>query len=452
MPEHIFRAYDVRGVYGHDLSDEVAYLIGRAFGAYLGSRGRVLVTRDVRLSGPQLSKSLVDGLTESGVDVLLGGVATTPMCYFGVEHYKADGGVSVTASHNPPEWNGFKMILKGGETISAGAGMEEIKDMVLNRRFKTPDGRGSVEEVKLADSYVEFMKGRFGEMQGLKVAVDYSDGASVFVVPRIFSGLRVEVVGINDNPDGYFRGHPPEPNEETLKPLQRLVVEMGCDFGVGFDGDADRAVFIDDRGRLLEGDVTLAVFVKHWPKKGKVIYDVNSSTALREVAERHGFQPVEWRVGRAFILRKVREEAAVLGGEKSNHLYFGELNGLDDAVYAALVMARIIHESGRRLSEVVDEIPRYPTTPILTYGFPDELKFRAIDYIAERLGAMGYRISRLDGVKAYADDGWVLVRASNTMPQVKMSVEAKTPERLEELKKLGEKLIEEARMGMKTGG
>ena len=183
-----------------------------------------------------------------------------------------------------------------------------------------------------------------------------------------------------------------------------------------------------------------------------MVYDVNSSTVLKEVAEQLGFQPVEWKVGRAFILRKVREEEAVIGGEKSNHLYFGDLNGLDDAIYAALVMARIVSSSGRRLSEIVDEIPRYPTTPILTYEFPDELKFGAIDYIAKKLEGMGFRISRLDGVKAYADDGWVLIRASNTMPQVKMSVEARTWERLEELRSLGERLIEEARAGMKAGG
>jgi len=452
IPEHIFRAYDIRGVYGKDLNEEIAYQVGLAFGTYLGNYGKILVSRDVRLSGPALAKALIDGLAEAGVDILNGGIATTPACYFGVQHYHVDAGVAITASHNPPEWNGFKMFLQGGETISAGAGMEEIKDLVINRRYKRSDKRGSVKEVKLVDDYVKFLRERFRDVHGLRVAVDFSDGASVYVVPKLFSELGIEVVGINDNPDGHFRGHLPEPNAETLKPLQKLVVERNCDFGVGFDGDADRAVFIDDRGRLLEGDITLAIFVKNWPVKGKVIYDVNSSTALREIAEKHGFQPIEWKVGRAFILRKLKEEGAVIGGEKSNHLYFGELNGVDDAIYASLVMARIILKSGKKLSEIVNEIPHYPTTPILTYDFPDEIKFKAIDVIAEKLGKMGFRISRLDGVKAYANDGWVLIRASNTMPQVKMSVEAKTQERLEELKLLGEKLINETRKEMEISG
>jgi len=442
--EHIFRAYDIRGIYGRDLDDSVAYSVGRAFGTLIGGKGPVLVTRDVRRSGEALSRSVINGLQDSGIDVLDGGVATTPACYFGLKHFSAYGAVAVTASHNPPEWNGFKMVLADGSTVSQGAGMERLKEIINASSFNSSDRRGGVKQVNLIDAYTEFMRQRFSRLEGLRVAVDYSDGAAVYVVPRLFAELGIEVVGINDNPDGLFRGHVPEPNEETLVPLQRLVVETGCSFGVGFDGDADRAVFIDDTGRFLAGDTTVALLVKHWPVKGKVVYDVNSSTALKEVAEASGFQTIEWRVGRAFILQKVREEKAILGGEKSNHLYFGELDGVDDAIYAALTIARIVANSRKRLSELVDEIPSYPTTPILTYDCPDQIKFQAVDRIADELARLGFRISRLDGVKAYADFGWVLVRASNTMPQIKMSVEAKTEEKLRELKMLGERLIKDA--------
>ncbi|MDJ0270479.1 MAG: phosphomannomutase/phosphoglucomutase [Aigarchaeota archaeon] len=443
IADHIFRAYDIRGVYGEDLNDDIAYRVGRALGTFIGGRGSILVTRDVRRSGEALCRALIDGLRESGIDVIFGGITTTPAAYFGLKRYNADAAVAVTASHNPPEWNGFKMVLKDGTTISQGAGMEKLREIIKNASFIRSDKRGSLREVKLVDDYIEFMRSRFRRMDGLKVAVDYSDGSAVYIVPRLFAELGMRVIGINDNPDGFFRGHVPEPNEETLKPLQRIVVENGCDLGVGFDGDADRAAFIDDKGRLLTGDMALAVLVKFWPTKGKIIYDVNSTTALREVAEANGFTPIEWKVGRAFILQKVREEGAVLGGEKSNHLYFGDIEGTDDAIYAALTMSRVVYDAGRRLSEIVDEIPHYPTTPILTYDCPDSIKFKAVDRIAEALQQRGFRISRLDGVKAYADDGWLLIRASNTMPQLKMSVEAKTTERLKELKRLGENLIRE---------
>ncbi|MDW8084322.1 MAG: phosphomannomutase/phosphoglucomutase [Candidatus Caldarchaeum sp.] len=439
----IFRAYDVRGIYGKDIDEEIAYKIGRAFGTMVSDKA--LVGRDVRRSGEKLAKAVADGLTESGVDVLIGGICTTPACYFGGRFFKTSGGVMVTASHNPPEWNGFKMFLSNGETVSQGAGMEEIKEMVINENYgQQPKKRGSVENVDLNSFYVEHIVEKFPELEGVKVAADMSDGSACLVFPKIAEKLRMKITTLNDNPDGFFRGHSPEPTEENIGPLKKAVVEQKLDFGVAFDGDADRAVFVDDRGRMLEGDIALAVLLKSLERKGLVIYDVNSSTAVKEVAEKLGFKTLEWKVGRAFIHRKVRELGAVIGGEKSNHLYFGELYGDDDAIYAALKMADVIHSSGKPLSTHVDEIPRYPTTPITVFDCPDETKFEVVDRIAKNFETMGFSVSRLDGVKAYAESGWILIRASNTMPQIKMSAEAKDLESLKQLTDLGTRLIKQA--------
>ena len=439
----IFRAYDIRGVYGVDLSEDLAKAIGLAYGTMLGNRGRVVVGRDVRLSGEALASATVEGLAEAGCDVMDVGLVTTPMSYFAVVHLNADGGIQVTASHNPPEWNGFKLIKKGGETLSAGAGMEELRDMVLQGRFRKSERRGKIEKIDILESYVEFITSKVEIERPLKIAIDYSNGAAAISFPKIVERVGLKIEALNDVPDGRFPGHPPEPKEDTLKDLQDLVVKTRADFGAGFDGDGDRVVFVDDKGRILSGDIALAIFVKHLDKKGKVIFDVSSSSALREVIVEKGCEPIEMRVGRAFILNAVRELNAVMGGEKSDHFYFPELWGFDDACYAVLKMAEILIKSGKRLSELVDEIPHYPSIPITTFTCPDELKTKVVERIARRYESLGMKVSRIDGVKAYFDDGWVLIRPSNTMPQIKMTAEAKTEKRLKEIVDEAKKLITE---------
>jgi len=446
----IFRAYDIRGVYGVDLSEDLAKAIGLAYGTMLGNRGRVVVGRDVRLSGEALASATAEGLAEAGCDVMDIGLVTTPMSYFAVVHLEADGGIQVTASHNPPEWNGFKLIKKGGETLSAGAGMEELRDMVLQGRFRKGERRGKIEKIDILESYVEFITSKVEIERPLKIAIDYSNGAAAISFPKIAERVGLKIEALNNVPDGRFPGHPPEPREDTLKDLQDLVVKTRADFGAGFDGDGDRVVFVDDKGRILSGDIALAIFVKHLDKKGKVIFDVSSSSALREVIVEEGCEPIEMRVGRAFLLNAVRELNAVMGGEKSDHFYFPELWGFDDACYAVLKMAEILIKSGKKLSELVDEIPHYPSIPITTFTCPDELKTKVVEQIAKHYESLGVKVSRIDGVKAYFDDGWVLIRPSNTMPQIKMTAEAKTEKRLKEIvdeaKKLITENIEEAKL------
>ena len=441
VKSHIFRAYDIRGVYGEDLDEHVAEMIGLAYGTILGNRGKVVVGRDVRISGDVLAGGVARGLSRAGCDILMVGIVTTPMLYFSTIHFEANGGVQVTASHNPPEWNGFKLVKPGGATLSAGAGMEELKEMVINQRFREAERKGEIKEVDALTPYVELMVSKFKLSRGLKIAIDYSNGAAAIAFPKIAERLGLEVEAINETPDGRFPGHLPEPTEETLKDLQDLVVRVGADFGAGFDGDGDRVVFVDDRGRIIPGDITLAVYVKYLEKRGKVVYDVSSSNALKEVILENGCEPVEMRVGRAFILNAVREQNAVIGGEKSNHFYFPEIWGFDDAVYATLKMAEIVLKSGKRLSQLVDEIPHYPSIPIKTYECADEVKWKVVEDIAEQYRSRGLEINTIDGVKAYFDDGWVLIRPSNTMPQIKMTAEAKTEKRLREIVEEAEDLI-----------
>jgi phosphomannomutase len=440
---HIFRAYDIRGVYGQDLDEEVAELVGLAYGTFLGNRGRVVVGRDVRIGGEVLVRGLTRGLTRAGCDVLDVGVVSTPMLYFSTVYFNVNGGVQVTASHNPPEWNGFKLVKPGGATLSAGAGMEELRDMLINKRFRDGERPGNVEMADILTPYIEFMASRFRIYVRMKIAVDYSNGAATIPFPRIAERLGIEILGINDVPDGRFPGHLPEPTEETLKDLQRLVVESGADFGAGFDGDGDRVVFVDDLGRMIPGDITLALYVKHLDKRGKVVYDVSSSSALREIILEKECEPVEMRVGRAFLLNAVRELNAVIGGEKSNHFYFPEIWGFDDAVYATLRMAEIVARTGKKLSQLVDEIPKYPSIPIRTFECPDELKAKAVEEVARYYREKGLEVSAIDGIKAYFDDGWILVRQSNTMPQIKMTAEAKTEKKLSEIVGDAERVIRE---------
>jgi len=284
IAEHIFRAYDVRGIYGVDLDEEVARRIGLALGRYLGGRGRRLaVGMDVRLSSPSLKKALIDGITSAGCDVVDVGLVPSPVLYYAVASMGLDGGAMVTASHNPPEWNGFKLCRRGAYIIAEGMGMEELKALAMSRDLEEAEVKGRVEEdPKLLDRYIDDMVSRVRVTRRLKVVLDVSNGCCSLTAPRMFEKLGCEVTVLNPELDGRFPAHLPEPTEETLAELRRRVVELGADFGVGFDGDGDRAVFVDDKGRVLLGDVEPGA---------AVVYDVSCSSIVEEAIRRHGGRP-----------------------------------------------------------------------------------------------------------------------------------------------------------------
>ena len=447
IPQHIFRAYDIRGIFNKDLTPEIALQIGRGFGTYIGGEGRKLVVgRDVRLSGPALKKALIDGLISTGCEVLDVGIVPTPVLSFSVVRYDGDGGVMVTASHNPPEWNGFKLYKRGGVTCAQGTGMEDVKEVTLSGKFKRGGGRVRRYDGAIAD-YLNFVEERIDIERPMKVAMDIGNGVCGLTAPKLFRRLGCEVVSINERPDGSFPAHIPEPNEETLVGLRDLVREEEASFGVGYDGDGDRAVFVDEKGRIVPGDITLVVFSDYYLRRNrnaKVVFDVSCSSIVEEAIRSHGGTPLVSRVGRAFIVDKMKEEGAIFGGEKSSHFYFSEMYGFDDGVFSSLKMAEILSKTDKRLSEIIDAIPKYYSTPTLKFECPDERKFRVIEDLKREFRGSGHEIIDIDGVKVLLPDGWFLIRPSNTMPQVKITAEARTEERLKEIVELAQRRLMEA--------
>ncbi len=445
IPEHIFRAYDIRGIYGEDLTEETATRIGHAFASCMNGAGKdFVVGRDVRLSGEVLEKAFIEGMLSAGCNVQEIGMLPTPVFYFAIVHYGKDGGAQVTASHNPPEWNGFKLCREKGLLCAEGMGMEKVKEAVLSGQLKV-GVRGKMEKYgKVLADYSKFVLSKVEVERKLKVALDPGNGACALLVPELFEDAGLEAVAINAEPDGSFPSRSPEPTEESLRELKKVVVENGADFGVGYDGDGDRALFVDNTGRVLSGDVTLTVLARYHLQKhrgAKILYDVACSSSVAEVVKAHGGKPVLSRIGHAYVMDKMIKENIALGGEISSHLYFSEIYGFDDGLFATLKLAEVLSKTDKRLSELVDSIPRYPATPVKVYDCPDERKFKVVDELTEEIRRTGYETVTLDGVKIIEPEGWVLIRASNTQPQIKMIAEAKTKEKLRQLTEFAERKI-----------
>jgi phosphomannomutase/phosphoglucomutase len=449
MREEIFRAYDVRGVYGRDFAEEDAKLIGLAFATYLGGEGkRISVGWDVRKSSRSLASALIDGLSLTGATVLSLGLVPTPIVYFAVANWNLDGGVVVTSSHNPPEWNGFKLCRENALLCGWGTGLEEVKKIIDSKMFRYSAFKGRVEEAgeRILEEYENYLldsfKGRIGR---LKVLIDPGNGSCSVIGKKILqkSGLTVE--SMNDYPDGGFPSRSPEPTEESLSALRKMVKDGGYDFGVGYDGDGDRALFVDDEGNVIRGDVVLALFVKHFlrDKPGeKIVYEVSCSKLVEEVSRENRVVPVMSRVGHTFILGKMVSEKAFFGGEISSHLYFGEIYGLDDAIFATLKVAQLLTLTGRKLSELVSELPKYEFLR-KDYGVPDKVKFMVVNDLARVFEKEGRKTITIDGVRVELEDGWFILRASNTLPQVKLAAEARSRQALEEIVRYAETRLKE---------
>ena len=439
--DSIFRAYDIRGVFGEDLTEEVAARIGAAFATFLGEDKEVLVARDVRLSGEKLRKALVSGLV-TGCNVTDVGIVPTPLLYFAINHLQKDVGIMITASHNPPEWNGIKTFRR--KRCFYGKDMEKIKQIAkkvdLERLGKK---KGRLSSYKgIIQEYMNFVVDKIEIERRLKVVADTANGTCGLVAPFLFKQLGCKILTLNQNPDGTFPAHLPEPKEETLGELKNKVVKNKADFGVGYDGDGDRAVFVDEKGNVIPGDLTLLVFAKDVLQKSKgakIVYELSCSMAVEEYVKELGGIPIVERVGHTFIMDKMIEENALFGGEKSSHFYFSECNGVDDGVFASLRMAEILSKSNEKLSESIDFLPKYPSIYEKNFECPDNLKFVLIEKLRSKFKDYGLTILDMDGVKLLEKDGWVLLRPSNTEPIIRLSAEAKTEERLEELYEFAKK-------------
>jgi phosphomannomutase len=436
----ILREYDIRGVVGETLDPADARAIGRAFAAIVLESGgkRVAVGRDGRLSSPALEAALLEGLAEGGVDGLRIGLGPTPMLYFAVNTLDVDGGVMVTGSHNPADYNGFKLML--GKKPFFGPDIQR-----LGRVAAAPPApalhRGGAVERQVIDAYVARLLADYDGVRPLHVAWDAGNGATGEVLQRLVARLPGRHVLLNESIDGRFPAHHPDPTEEkNLVQLRQAVLERGCDLGIAFDGDGDRIGVIDGKGRILWGDqfmVVLAGDIIRLKPGATIIADVKASQVLFDEIARLGGMPLMWRTGHSLIKTKMAEIGAPLAGEMSGHIFYADrYYGYDDALYAAVRLLGILGRGSESLAALRDRLPPVVNTPELRFPCAETRKFAVITEVRERLQRAGAEMSDIDGVRVRTEDGWWLLRASNTQDVLVARAEARDEAGLVRLKAL----------------
>ncbi len=433
------REYDIRGIVGRTLHPEDAFAIGRTFGSLVAANGgkRVAVGYDGRLSSPTLEPELVRGLMASGMEVIRIGRGPTPMLYFAATTLQTDGAVMVTGSHNPPDYNGFKMMLGKkpffGKQIQELGARAEAGDVV-------PVAQGSERQVDITSDYVARLISDWdGGDRILNVVWDNGNGAAGEVLQRLVASLPGEHTVLNADIDGRFPAHHPDPT--VAKNLEQLITEVrvrGADVGIAFDGDADRIGAVDDEGNILAGDQLLVILARDVLRThpgATIIADVKASQVLFDEVQLAGGKPLMWRTGHSLIKAKMAELGAPLAGEMSGHVFFADKwYGFDDALYAAVRLLGVVARMEGKLSAVRDALPHVVNTPELRFDCDDRRKFQVIEEVAERLKQSGAAVSAIDGVRVTTPEGWWLLRASNTQAVLVARAEAKTPAGLETLK------------------
>jgi phosphomannomutase/phosphoglucomutase len=435
----IFRQNDIRGVVGDDLTADAAVAIGRAFAVLLAQHGvhrPVVVGRDNRPNGQKLRDALVGGLTSSGVDVVDIGVVPTPLLYWSLSHLDVGAGIQITGSHNPAEYNGFKISL-GTESVH-GEALQALYRLALGSVF--PSGSGTVRREAVIERYIADIVHRTGRLsRPPRVVIDCGNGAAALVAPQLFNELLADTKCLFCESDGTFPNHHPDPTVvENLQPLIAEVVRGRYDFGVAFDGDGDRIGLVDARGQIIWGDYLLILYARDVLERTgagqPIIFDVKCSQALPDAIVKAGGTPVMWKTGHSLIKGKMKELDAPIAGEMSGHMFFAEsFYGHDDALYAAARLMRIISESGRTLEELLADVPRFVSTPEIRIDCPDDRKFAIVDEAVMHF-ARDHDVIGVDGARVLFGDGWGLIRASNTQPVLVVRFEARTPERLAEIR------------------
>lgn len=428
----IFGVYDIRGVYPSQINEKIAYKIGVGIAKFF-REGTIGISRDIRFGSEEIKRELISALIRNGINVVDFGVLPTPLLYFGVINWKLDGGISVTASHNPPNYNGIKIVGKNAVPIGMGYGLEKILELSKDGG-KNSEKKGTVERnTQIIEEYIEFISKKINIQERIKVVTDNCNGVVNLVLPRIFRALDIEFLSINSKIDPKFPNRMPEPTRENLSPLSRIVVKERASFGVGFDGDGDRSVFIDDKGRILDGSQSLFSLLYFLNLKSeKIVYDISCSHYLYEFIRKKGGIPIEEKVGNLYIKRRMEKENALVGGEYSSHFYFREIGHVDDGIFSLLKMAQIYSEKGRKLSEIVSKIPK-------TYRIEEKIQTRFKREIVEKVRRViektGNKYSEVDGIKVWLDNGWFLIRASNTQPLIRVIIETGDEESLDQMRK-----------------
>jgi phosphomannomutase/phosphoglucomutase len=435
MNPGIFREYDIRGIVGEDIQEEDVIDIGKAYGSLLHLQGRkkISVGRDCRKTSDRFSQLFIQGIVSTGLDVVDIGTCPTPVLYFSIHHLKLDGGAMVTASHNPPEYNGFK-LMSGQDSIHSD-GLQDIRRIVEKKEYAK--GNGKMTRADLITPYKAVLLENISINKKIRIGIDAGNGTGGITALPVLKDLGCEVHDIFCDLDGSFPNHEADPTQKkNLKDLISLVQNKGLDLGVGYDGDADRIGVVDKNGQVIYGDQLMVIYAREILERkpgATFISEVKCSMVMYDDIRKHGGNAIMWRTGHSLIKKKMKEENAELAGEMSGHMFFKDRYfGFDDALYATCRLLEIMADTGLGVDELIQDLPKTFTTPELRVDCPDEIKFDVVKKIVAHYRAK-QEIIDIDGLRAVYDDGWGLVRASNTQPALVLRFEALTLERMDEI-------------------
>ncbi|WPB78611.1 phosphomannomutase/phosphoglucomutase [Archangium violaceum] len=448
MNAHIFREYDIRGLVDKDLTVEVVELLGKGLGTVVRRKGgrSIVVGRDCRESSTRFRDALCSGLTSTGLNVFDVGVVPTPLTYFAANTLPVDGLAMITGSHNPPEYNGFK--IGAGKTTFHGPEIQALRKLIEARDFEKAATPGVVSPFDIHTPYYHFVRQtvKVGR-KGMKIVIDAGNGTGGAVGVPLFESMGFEVVPLFCDMDATFPNHHPDPTVvENMQDLIAAVKREKAEVGIAYDGDSDRIGVVDDQGNILWGDQIMILFSRYVLKESPgaaIVGEVKCSYTLYDDIAKHGGRPVMWKAGHSLIKAKMKEEHAELAGEMSGHIFFkNRYFGFDDAIYSSARLLEILTHEKAKLSELLGDVPRTFATPELRVDTVEEKKFEIVKRATETLRKAGHSLVDVDGVRVTFPDGWGLIRASNTQPILVLRFEAKTAERLEEIRQLIEGTVE----------
>jgi phosphomannomutase/phosphoglucomutase len=445
LAKEIFKAYDIRGIVGQTLDEDIAKKIGQAIGSEALDRGAkvIAIGRDGRLSGPALTSALANGILASGCDVIDVGMVPTPVLYFAIHHLKTDSGVSVTGSHNPPDYNGFKMVL-AGDTL-AGDDIQQLRMRIENNNFHSGAGKMQIADVRSA--YLERIVSDIKVARKLNIIVDCGNGVAGELAPQVLRALGCNVEEMYCDIDGNFPNHHPDPSQpENLKELIEQVVSKKADLGLAFDGDGDRLGVITPEGKIIWPDRQLILYARDVLSRNpgaELIYDIKCSRTVEAAITAAGGKGLMWKTGHSLIKAKMKETGALLAGEMSGHIFFKERwYGFDDGIYTAARLLEILTHDSRSIAEIFNSLPDTFNTPELQIKFTEGEHFIAIEKLVKAANFPGARVTTIDGIRVDFEDGMGLIRASNTTPVLVLRFEGDTQEALARIQDQFRKLIE----------
>jgi len=439
FPHQVFREYDIRGIAGKQITEQFAYALAVAYVQLLpkGNSKPVVVARDVRLSGLQLQQAIIHGLRKHGVDVIDLGMVPTPMAYYAVYHLHAAGCIMVTASHNPAEYNGFKLML--GQESFHGTCLQKLKKMMLEGFAKPADKQGSLQYQDLSHVYTDFVIQDCKLTRPLKVVIDAGNGPAGLVAAPVYRGLGCDVVELYCEPDGRFPNHHPDPTvESNMQDMAEKVREVGADLGIAFDGDGDRIGVVDEQGHIIWGDMLLLLFARELLLShpgATIISEAKSSQLLYDDIQKRGGNALMGRTGHSLMKAKMKETGALLAGEMSGHFFFADrFFGFDDAVYAGARLMQLLAAQTLPISSLLNDLPVKVSTPEIRVACSDAEKFAIVAAATQYFSDAGYVMNTIDGMRLSHRDGWALLRASNTQPALVLRYEADDAESLQQLR------------------